>query len=42
MAKCWMTDLIAIANKLLWNLKELLDFLGHYAKRKRRTRDRAG
>ena len=41
MAKYWTTNLVSIANKLLWYLKELLDFLGHYAKRKRRTKDRA-
>ena len=41
-AKCWMTNLVALANKLLWNLEELLNFLGHYAKRKRIMKDRAG
>jgi len=29
---CRMTNLVSLANKLLWYLNELLDFLGHYAK----------
>jgi len=31
----WMTDLVSLANKLLWYFKKLLNFLGHYEKKDR-------
>ena len=33
-----MTNLVSLADKLLWNLEELLDFFGHYAKRRMNDR----
>ena len=39
MTKYWITNLVSLTNKLLWNLKELLNFLRHYAKKKIITKD---